>query len=235
MQITGDGCQLLAHVNLAGHTTIGPRTVIHPFASLGGPPQAKSYRGEPTGLEIGADCVIREYVSMNLGTAKDRGMTTVGDRGFFMANSHVGHDCVIGNDVTMANSAAIGGHSRIGDSVFIGGLSAVHQFTRIGEGAMIAGVTGVRSDVIPFSFAVGSLAILAGLNVVGLKRRNFSRETMHTIRAAYKRLFAHDGSTLAERIDGIEAEFGTSEPVMKIVTFVREARDRALCVPGHHR
>ncbi len=232
--VIGDGCQLLAQVNVAGHTTIGPRTVVHPFASLGGPPQDLRYRDEPTKLEVGADCIIREYVSMNRGTTQGRGLTTVGDRGFFMANAHVGHDAVVGNDVIFANSVGVAGHTRIGDSVFIGGLSAVHQHTRIGDGAMIAGVTGVRSDVIPFGFAVGSLAVLGGLNVVGMKRRGFSRETMHQVRSAYKRLF-DDGGTRAARLDAIEADYRTIEPVMKIVAFAREERDRALCAPGPHR
>lgn len=232
--VIGDGCTLLSHVVVAGDTRIGPRCVVHPFASLGGPPQDLSYRDEATRLEIGSDCTIREYVSMNRGTTKDRGVTTVGSRGFFMANSHVGHDCVVGDDVIFANSAALGGHAHIGNGVFIGGLSAVHQHTRIGEGAMIAGITGVRSDVIPFGFAVGSLAVLGGLNVVGMKRRKFSREDMHVVRAAYKRLFDEDSGPRAARLDAIEAEFSNSAAAMQIVAFVRAARERALCAPARH-
>src|ERR1700704_2582699 len=162
----GEGCRLIAHVHVTGHTTIGARTVIYPFASLGTPPQSVKYRGGPTQLIIGADCQIRESVTMNVGTEDGAGVTEVGDRGFFMAYSHVGHDCQVGHDVTFANAATLGGHCTIGDHVFLGGLSAVHQFTRVGAYAMIAGVCGVRGDVIPFAVAAGAYARLSGINVI---------------------------------------------------------------------
>src|SRR5215831_14495248 len=165
--VIGDGVRLVSQVHIAGHTTIGPRTVIYPFASLGTPPQSTRYRGGPTRLTIGADCDLRESVTMNLGTEDGGGITTVGDRGFFMANSHVGHDCHVGNDVVFANCATLGGHCEIGDGVVIGGLSAVHQFTRIGTAAMVGGMTGVRGDVIPYGLAKGETARLEGLNLVG--------------------------------------------------------------------
>ena len=130
--IIGENCKLIAHVHVAGHTTIAAGCVIYPFAALGGPPQDLSYRGEPTRLEIGEGCTIREGATMNIGTKKGGGITRVGARGYFMNNSHVGHDCVVGNDVIFATSATLGGHCEIGDFVYIGGLSAVHQFTRIG-------------------------------------------------------------------------------------------------------
>ena len=145
----GEGCRLLAHVHVTGHTTIGPRTVIHPFASLGTSPQSVKYRGGPTRLVVGAACDIREHVTMNLGTEDAGGLTTVGDRGFFMVGSHVGHDCHVGDDVIMANNAVLGGHVVLGDKVVLGGGAAIHQFVRIGESAMISGVTGVGADVIP--------------------------------------------------------------------------------------
>jgi len=126
---------------------------VHPFASLGSPPQDLGYRDEPTTLEIGEKCVIRESVTMNVGTMKGGGRTRVGSRGFFMAYSHVGHDCIVGDDVIFANSATLGGHCEIGDFVYFGGLSAAHQFVRIGRQAMIAGVSGVRGDVIPYGLA----------------------------------------------------------------------------------
>src|SRR5262249_14222471 len=173
----GDGCKLLAHVHIAGHTAIGPRTIIYPFASLGTPPQSVKYRGGATRLVIGSDCQIRESVTMNIGTEDGRGVTRVGDRGYYMANSHVGHDCPVGDAAILANGATLGGHCTVGDGVFMGGLSAAHQFSRIGTGAMVAGITGVRSDIIPFGFAVGSLAYLDGLNVIGMKRRNCSAKT----------------------------------------------------------
>ena len=148
--VIGDGCRLVAHVHITGHTTIGPRTVLHPFASLGSPPQSVKYRGGPTRLLVGADCDIREGVTMNTGTEDGGGVTEVGDRCFLMVGSHIGHDCVVGNDVTFANNVVLGGHVTIGDFVVFGGQAAVRQFVRIGEGAMVVGLSGVRADVIPF-------------------------------------------------------------------------------------
>jgi len=230
----GDGCRLVAQVHLTGHTTIGPGTEIYPFASLGTPPQSTRYRGGPTRLTIGADCDLRESVTMNRGTEDGGGITTVGDRGFFMANSHVGHDCHVGNDVIFANCATLGGHCEIGDGVIIGGLSAVHQFTRIGTAAMIGGVAGVRGDVIPFGLANGDYARLEGLNLVGLKRRKFSRERIQTIRRAYQKLFLDPG-VFAERLDQAAHEFAAEETVMQIITFIRAGEHRPLCRPERLR
>src|SRR3954466_910898 len=167
--VVGPNCTLIAHVSVAGHTRMGAVCVIHPFAALGGPPQDLSYRGEPTRLEIGERCTIREGTTMNVGTVKGGGITRVGARGYFMNNSHVGHDCIVGNDVIFATSATLGGHCEIGDFVFMGGLSAVHQFGRVGSQVMVGALTGVRSDVIPFALVSGQYATLAGLNVVGMK------------------------------------------------------------------
>src|SRR5207253_971739 len=147
-----------------------------------------------------ADCIIREGVTINTGTEKDRGVTSVGDRCFLMANSHVAHDCVVGNDVTFANGAVLGGHVVIADHAFLGGNTAVHQFVRVGEGAMLGGVSGITRDVIPFGFAFGPKADLVGLNVVGLKRRKFSRDDLHRIRGAYRVLF-FGGGTFADRLE----------------------------------
>ena len=227
-------CRLLAHVHLAGHTSIGNDTIIYPFASLGTPPQSVRYRGGPTRLVIGAYCDIREGVTMNIGTEDGGGLTEVGERSFFMANSHVGHDCRVGREAIFANGATLGGHCVVGDHVFIGGLSAAHQFSRIGSCAMIAGLTGVRSDVIPFGFAVGSLAELGGLNVVGMKRRNYSREAIHAVRKAYRMLFFGEG-TFAARLDEVEAKLGTQQQVAAIIAFVREGGSRALCHPAREQ
>ena len=143
-----DGVRLVAHVNVTGATTIGEGTIVYPFASLGTPPQSVHYRGEPTKLVIGPRCEIREGVTMNIGTAGGGGITRVGARGFFMVASHVGHDCDVGDDVTFANNAVLGGHVTIGNDVFLGGNSAVHQFVRIGEGVMVGGLAVLR----PVSF-----------------------------------------------------------------------------------
>ncbi|MGA7005250.1 MAG: acyl-ACP--UDP-N-acetylglucosamine O-acyltransferase [Pseudolabrys sp.] len=189
----GDGCRLIAHVNLTGHTTIGTRTVIHPFASLGSPPQSLSYRGGPTKLVVGADCDIRENVTMSAGTEDGGGITEVGDRCFFMVGAHVAHDCKVGNQVVFANNVLLGGHVHIGDHVVFGGGVAVRQFVRIGEGAMIVGLSGVRADVIPYGMAHGPLADLIGLNVVGMRRRGASKADIHRVRAAYQALFFGEG------------------------------------------
>jgi UDP-N-acetylglucosamine acyltransferase len=229
--VIGAGCRLVAHVHVTGHTTIGARTVIYPFASLGTPPQSSRYRGGATRLVIGADCDLRESVTMNLGTEDGGGVTTVGDRGFFMANSHVAHDCTVGDDVVLANAVSIGGHCVVGDRVVIGGVSAVHQFTRIGSFAMIGGMCGLRSDVIPYGLAAGNYAQLEGLNLVGMKRRQMPRERIHTIRRAYRRLF-HGSAKFAERVDAVAQEFAADEAVMQIVSFIRAADHRPLCHPG---
>ena len=144
-------------------------------------------------LEIGADCVLREMVSMNVGSRKGGGITSVGARGYFMANSHVGHDCHVGDDVTFANSVALGGHVEIGDGVIFGGLSAVQQFCRVGTGAMVGGLTGVNRDVIPYAMAFGDHAELAGLNLIGLKRRGLSRDAINALRGAFRAIFLRQG------------------------------------------
>ncbi len=229
--VVGDRCRLVANVHVAGRTSIGAGTVIYPFVSLGTPPQSTRYRGGETRLVIGAGCDLREGVTMNLGTEDGGGVTTVGARGFFMANSHVAHDCTVGDDVVFANCATLGGHCEIGERVVIGGLSAVHQFTRIGSFAMIGGMCGVRGDVIPYGLAAGNYAELEGLNLVGMKRRQMPRERIHMLRRAYRQLYFGAGQ-FAERLEQVAAEFAGDEAVMQIVTFIREAKHRPLCHPG---
>jgi UDP-N-acetylglucosamine acyltransferase len=226
----GEGCRLFSHVNVTGHTTIGPRTVIYPFASLGTAPQSVHYKGEASRLVVGGDCVIRESVTINTGTAGGLMETKIGDRCMFMAYAHVGHDCSVGNDVTFANGGTLGGHCTVGDNVFMGGYAAVHQFVRIGERCVIGGLSGIVSDVIPFTAAIGERAKLAGLNIVGLKRGGLSRPQIHTLRHAYKRLFSAEG-TLAENAETLALEFASDQNVMRIVQFVREAGKRHLTTP----
>src|ERR1700758_4667756 len=148
--VIAENCRLISHVQVMGHTSIGAGCVISPFVALGGAPQDLGYRGKPTRLEVGAGCTIREGVTMNIGTVKGGGLTRVGNDGYFMNNSHVGHDCMVGNNVIFATSATLGGHCEIGDFVYIGGLSAGDQVTRVGPPGMGGGVCGVRGDVIPF-------------------------------------------------------------------------------------
>jgi UDP-N-acetylglucosamine acyltransferase len=226
----GDDCKLLAHVHLAGLTTIGPRTVIYPFASLGTPPQSVHYKGEASRLFVGADCVIRESVTMNTGTAGGRMETRVGERCMFMAYAHIGHDCIVGNDVIFANGGTLGGHCTVGDSVFLGGYAAVHQFVRVGERAVIGGLSGVVHDVIPFAAANGQRAKLAGLNIVGLKRGGLTRPQIHALRHAYRMLFA-GSDTVLESAERVAAEFPDEPNVQRMVAFVREAGKRRLTTP----
>ncbi len=230
--VVGEGCKLVAHVHVAGHTTIGARTVIYPFVSLGTPPQSTRYRGGPTRLVVGAECDIREGVTMNTGTEDGRGVTTVGDRCFFMAGSHVAHDCAVGSDVTFANNSVLGGHVTVGDHVFFGGHSAIHQFVRIGEGAMIAGISGAAQDVIPYGFVLGNpRGVLVGLNVVGLRRRGVSRADMHRLRRAYRLLFLTDGH-FADRVEAVAKEYESDPIVGKIVAFIRDRGSRPLMKAG---
>ncbi len=226
------GVRLLSHVVIAGVTTVGEGTTVHPFATLGGAPQSTGYRGEPTRLTIGAGCTIREGVTMSTGTVSGGGVTAVGDRGFFMAYSHVGHDCRIGSDVIFANNVLLAGHCVVGDHVFMSGAASAHQFTHIGAHAMISGLTGLRGDVIPFGMAAGPFARLSGINAVGMKRRRYSLESVRAVRDAYRLLFSGEG-TLAGRIDAVEARHGGDPAVAQIVAFVRSPRDkRPLCHPG---
>jgi len=223
----GSGCVLKSHVNIAGHTSIGANCKIFPFASLGEAPQDIGYKDEPTTLTIGEGCTIRESVTMNRGTLKGGGKTVVGARGFFMAYSHVGHDCIVGNDVIFANSGTLGGHCEIGDFVYIGGLAAVHQFVRIGPQAMIAGVSGVRGDLIPFGMASGQHAFLEGLNIIGMRRRGFTASRLQTVRDFYQRLF-HGSGVFADRLEALRP-MGESDPaIADMIKFIDEGKKRAL-------
>ena len=229
-----EGCRLVASVHVTGHTSIGAGTVIYPFASLGAPPQSARYRGGATRLVIGAQCDIRQGVTINTGTEDADGVTEVGDHCFLMAGSHVGHDCRVGAHVTFANNAVLGGHVSVGNHVFLGGQAAVHQFTRIGEGAMIGGLSGVRGDVIPYGFAVGQLANLVGLNVVGLKRLGHNRGDMRRLRQAYRMLFSASGP-FVQRAEQLEKAFGDDPLVGKIVAFIRADSTRPLTQPERGR
>jgi UDP-N-acetylglucosamine acyltransferase len=228
--VIGERCRLIAHVHVAGHTAIGAETVIYPFASLGTPPQSVHYHGGPTRLVIGANCDIRENVTMNTGTEDGGGVTTVGDRGFFMVGCHVGHDCHVGSNVVFANGVQLGGHCVVGDHVVMGGLAAVHQFARIGPYAMVGGASGIRGDVIPFGLVHGNLATLHGINTVGMRRNNFSADTISTVRAAYRAIFLGEG-TFAERVDAAERKYGGNAEVARIIAFIRDRGGRPLCQP----
>jgi UDP-N-acetylglucosamine acyltransferase len=227
----GDHVHLVSHVVVTGHTRVGDHTSVYPFASLGHPPQHSKHKGEVTQLVIGAYNLIREGVTMNPGTVAGGALTEVGDHGMFMANAHVAHDCHVGNHVVFTNGAMIGGHCHVEDHVIIGGLAAVHQYSRIGRHAIIGGMSGVEGDVIPYGSVMGNRAFLAGLNIVGLKRRGFSRDTIHSMRNAYRLLFAPEG-TFAERLADVEELFKETKEVTEIVAFARVDSHRSLVMPN---
>ena len=222
----GPGVRLVSHVSVTGRTSIGARTIVYPFASLGTPPQSVHYRGGDTRLVIGADCQIREGCTANIGTEDGGGVTRIGDGCIMMVGSHVGHDCEVGNHVTLANNAVLAGHVSVGDHVVFGGQAAVRQFVRIGAGVMIAGLTGIRADVIPWSLVEGRIGHLAGINVVGLRRRGFAKADILRLRAVYRELFFGEGAfrsrvgTVAARKDG--------SPVAEVIEFLAASGDRPL-------
>jgi UDP-N-acetylglucosamine acyltransferase len=225
-----DGVRLLSHVTVTGITTIGARTVVHPQAALGGEGQIRGNDYTEGRLVIGADCVLREMVSMNVGSRRGGGVTSVGARGYFMANSHVGHDCHVGDEVTFANSVALGGHVTIGDRVIFGGLAAVQQFCRVGQGAMVGGLTGVNRDVIPYAMAFGDHAELAGLNLIGLKRRGLPRETINAMRGTFRSVFYGRGGSLADRARAARARWPDVKEVGEIVDFILADSRQELCL-----
>lgn len=231
--VLGDNVELVSHVVAAGHTEIGANTRIFPFATVGLPPQDLKHKGEPTRLTIGRDVIIREHATLHPGTVGGGGLTVVGDGCLLMVGCHVAHDCKLGNKVILTNNATLGGHVHVGDHAMMGGLSAVHQFVRIGQHAMVGGMTGVEGDVIPYGLVMGDRARLAGLNLVGLKRRGFSRDEIHSLRAAYRMLFAAEG-TLAERLDDVTELFGKMSVVMDIVEFIRADANRPICQPKNN-
>ena len=227
----GEGTVLKSHVSIAGNTIIGKNCTIYPFASLGHAPQDLKFHGEPSTLSIGDNVTIREHVTMNPGTEGGGMKTVVGSNCLFMVGSHVAHDCQVGNNVILANNATLAGHVQVGDFAVIGGLAALHQFVRVGAHAMIGGMSGVEHDVIPYGSVMGERANLAGLNLVGLKRRGFDRDTIHALRNAYKTIFEDAEGTLAERAEKAKATYGNIEAVIDVLAFVNNKGSRSLCVP----
>jgi len=230
----GSGVTLLSHVVIAGRTQIGDGCRIFPFASIGQPPQDLKYAGEPSELIIGRNNVVREHVTMNPGTKGGGMVTRVGSNCLFMVGAHVAHDCQIADNVIMANNATLAGHVSVGEHAILGGLCAIHQFVRIGRHAMIGGMSGVEHDVIPYASVMGDRARLSGLNIIGLKRRKFSRDQIHNLRTAYRLLFAEEG-TMSERLLDVSAMYKDDPAVMEIVEFINVDSNRSICQPkGEH-
>ena len=227
----GNNVKIYSHVNLDGYTIIGSDTQIFPFASIGTVPQDLKYKGEKSKLLIGSNNIIREYVTMNPGTKGGGLITKIGNNCLFMIGSHVAHDCFIGNNVIMANNATLAGHVCIDDFAILGGLSAVHQFVRIGKHAMVGGMSGVENDVIPYGSVMGDRAFLSGLNIVGLKRRGFSRNEIQDLRTVFRLIFSIEG-TINERLKDAGKMYKKNKVVMEIVNFIKlKNSSRAICKP----
>lgn len=228
--VLGEDCELLSHAVVVGRTTIGSGARIYPFASVGHQPQDLKYRGEPSTLTVGDNVIIREGVTLNPGTEGGSMTTAIGSNCAFLANSHVGHDCVVGDNVIFSNNVMLAGHCNVGNFAILGGGAAVIQFARIGPHAFVGGMSGLEDDLIPYGMAIGNRAHLSGLNIVGLQRRGFSREAVQDLRRAYRALFAEEG-TLAERVEDVADAYSDHPIVTEILEFIRQGGKRSLCIP----
>lgn len=231
--IIGEEANIGPRVSVGPHavvefTDVGEGCTIFSGAYVGTAPQDLKYRGEKTRLSLGAGCVVRESVTLNRGTAAT-GITKIGARCLFMAYSHVAHDCVIGNEVILANSVAVAGHCEIGDWAIIGGLTGIHQFVRIGRLAMLGGGTMAPVDIPPFTLAWGNRARLSGLNLIGLRRRGFAPDVIKDIKTVYRELF--DGSAPVKELIERLLQPDRSEPVQEFLRFVKDS-PRGICRPS---
>ena len=235
-----EGTILKSHVVIDGNTTIGKNNIIFPFATVGLVPQDLKFAGEQSQLIIGDNNTIREHVTIHLGTQDGGMITKIGNNCLLMVGVHIAHDCLIGNNVILANNATLAGHVHVGNNVVIGGLSAVHQFVRIGGGAMIGGMSGVENDVIPFGLVMGERAHLAGINLVGMKRQNISRDEIHALRNFYKQVFENDGdANFLNRATKISQDFSQNSTIKEVMNFINSETSRSFCQPknlnpNHH-
>ena len=225
----GEGTEIQSHVNITGNTVIGNNTKIFPFASIGTNPQDLKYKGEQTKLEIGSNNIIREHVTINIGTNGGGGITKIGDNNLIMIGAHIAHDCIVGNNVVIANSAAIAGHAEISDDVIIGGNCGIQQFTRIGKMAMIGGMTGVLHDVIPYGLSIGNRNSLQGLNLIGLRRAKFENKDILGLSEAYKEIFAT--KNINENISKLNGSFKENPLVKEVIEFITKDKKRSICTP----
>jgi UDP-N-acetylglucosamine acyltransferase len=222
--IIGSGTRIRSHVFIGEGTQIGKKCQIFQFASVGEAPQALAYRGEKTCLLMGDQNIVREYVTLNRGTASGGGKTVIGHNSLFMAYSHVAHDCHLGNHVILANGATLAGHIMIEDHAIVGGLSAIHQFCQIGAHAMISGLTGISQDVPPYMTAAGSRAKLYGLNTVGLKRFKFSEQAIRALKKAYRIIF-RSNLTLENALKQVgEDEIAQLQEIRHLLQFIQQSK-----------
>ena len=227
----GNNVNLKAHIYIDGNTTIDDNCTFFPYCSIGTSPQDLKYKGEKSKLKIGKNNIFREYVTVNTGTEGGGLETVIGDNCLFMINAHVAHDCKIGNNVIMVNNASIAGHVILEDYAIMGALSGAHQFCRIGKHSMIGGLSGVDSDVIPYGTVTGNRAYLSGLNIIGLKRRGFSKGIIQDLRKAYGLLFSSQEGTFSDRVKEVSEEFLDNEPIQEIVQFLKSEKSRSICKP----
>ena len=227
----GNNVNLMAHVYIDGNTTIGDNCKFFPYCSIGTSPQDLKFKGEKSILKIGNNNIFREYVTINPGTEGGGLETVIGNNCLFMINAHVAHDCKIGNNVIMVNNASIAGHVILEDFAIMGALSGAHQFCRIGKHSMIGGLSGVDSDVIPYGTVTGNRAYLSGLNIIGLKRRGFSKGIIQDLRKAYGLLFSSQEGTFSDRVKEVSEEFLDNEPIQEIVQFLKSEKSRSICKP----
>ena len=225
-----DDVELISNVHIEGNTTIGRGTKIFPFASIGTAPQDLKYKGEKNSIQIGENNIIREYVTINPGTAGGGSKTVVGNNCLLMISSHIAHDCHVGNNVVIANNVPLGGHVTIEDSVVIGGNSAVQQYTRIGRLAMIGGMTGVLKDVIPFGLSFGNRNYLRGINIVGLKRKKYENKKIIELDTAFKKIFS--SKNLHENLNKINGEYKENDLVAEVIGFISRDKKRPICTPN---
>lgn len=236
----GDNCNLRSHVIIGGNTKIGKNNNFFPFCNIGESPQDLKFNNEESLLEIGNDNVFRENVTIHSGTTlgnkhtAQHNITKIGNNCLFMVGSHVAHDCIIEDHVILANNATLAGHVYIGKHTIIGGLSAVKQFIRIGEHAIIGGMSGVESDVIPYALVMGERASLAGINLIGLKRRNFSRIEINNIKKAYDILFSKstvNTENFSNKVENISQTFSNDKNINKITEFISTGEQNPICKP----
>ena len=225
----GEGSIVQSHVNITGDTKIGLNNKIYPFASIGNDPQDLKFKGEETKLEIGDNNKIREYVTINPGTEGGGGLTKVGNNCLFMVSAHIAHDCLVGDNVIIANNVPLGGHAHVDDNAIIGGNSAVQQFTRVGKFAMIGGMCGVVRDVIPYGIAHGNRSVLQGLNLIGLRRKDIPNKEIMKLSDAYKEIFKNEN--LTENLNNLSNELKENKLVMEVVNFIEKDKKRPICTP----
>ena len=228
----GPGTELWQGVIVDGRTKIGANNQLFPYSVIGIIPQDKKYQGEPTGLEIGDDNVIREHATIHIGTEGGGGLTKIGSKNLLMAGSHVGHDCIVGDHCILSNGAGLAGHVIMGDWVILGGQTGIHQFVRLGDHCMTSGGSKVGKDVPPYTIAQGYPARLRGINHVGLRRRGFSNETVRALRAAYRAIFNED-LLFEQALERVKTEHAHSHEVNTLIDFLAEAQssDRGFLRP----